>query len=259
VNKKVLVIDDEAYTLKMLESRLKAGGYDVVLAENGKEGLDKVYSEEPDLILLDILMPVMDGFEFFKIIKNDNKISDIPILVLTARSAMEDTFLSMDADDFVPKPFDPEELMTKVQDILSNKAIILSDDNAATAKLTEALEKYEYEIKVVEHAQKLAEEGKHKRYNLIIINLATLKRSPDEVMMSVRFMKNKKPKVIVYSDSKVAEIEANDTVAIDDIRHKWERLGVGAFYDARITVGSFGKIFETWITCRENSEETTEE
>ena len=70
-NKKILIVDDEHDVSKLLETRLKAKGYDVDLAINGKEGLDKVKTFNPDLIILDILMPVMDGFEFFKTIKKD--------------------------------------------------------------------------------------------------------------------------------------------------------------------------------------------
>ncbi|MFA5087846.1 MAG: response regulator [Candidatus Omnitrophota bacterium] len=115
MGKKILVVDDEADILRLIEVRLKSKGYEVVTAANGQEGLNKAQQEKPELIITDILMPEMDGFLFYKQLKKDPDLAKIPVLVLTARGKMEDTFRVMGVDDFIVKPFVAEELLEKVK------------------------------------------------------------------------------------------------------------------------------------------------
>ena len=114
MGKKILVVDDEADLLKMVDLRLTAGGYQVVTAQNGIEGLKKAEEENPDLIISDVMMPEMDGFAFYKELRSQEATKDIPVLILTARDKMKATFMAMGADGFISKPFSQEELLNKV-------------------------------------------------------------------------------------------------------------------------------------------------
>lgn len=111
---KILVVDDEASIVTMLAYNLKKEGYDVVTAEDGEVALEKFESENPDLLLLDIMMPKMDGYEVCRKIREK---SNVPIIMLTARADEVDKVvgLEMGADDYVTKPFGNRELIARVK------------------------------------------------------------------------------------------------------------------------------------------------
>ena len=111
---KILVVDDEASIVTMLAYNLKKEGYDVVTAEDGEVALEKFESEKPDLLLLDIMMPKMDGYEVCRKIREK---SNVPIIMLTARADEVDKVvgLEMGADDYVTKPFGNRELIAGVK------------------------------------------------------------------------------------------------------------------------------------------------
>lgn len=111
---KILVVDDEASIVTMLAYNLKKEGYDVVAAEDGEVALEKFESEKPDLLLLDIMMPKMDGYEVCRKIREK---SNVPIIMLTARADEVDKVvgLEMGADDYVTKPFGNRELIARVK------------------------------------------------------------------------------------------------------------------------------------------------
>jgi CheY-like chemotaxis protein len=116
--KKILVIDDEPHILKMVKSRLEANNYEVVVAFDGAGGLEKVASEKPDLIISDIMMPKMHGYEFVKKLKGDPVHKDIPVIMLSIKEKMKDLFELEGVSDFIVKPFTPEELLEKVRKYL---------------------------------------------------------------------------------------------------------------------------------------------
>ncbi len=136
MGKKILVVDDEQDLLMMVETRLSANGYEVVTAENGLQGLEKVSQAKPDLIISDVLMPEMDGFAFYKELKNKEETKSIPVLILTARGKMRDTFMTIGVDDFLAKPFQPEELLGKVSALLSLSAaeVTQAQESASVSK-----------------------------------------------------------------------------------------------------------------------------
>ena len=111
---KVLVVDDEASIVNIISYNLKKEGYDVITAEDGEAGLELAMNENPDLILLDIMMPKMDGYEVCRKIREK---SNVPIIMLTARADEVDkvTGLEMGADDYVTKPFGNRELIARVK------------------------------------------------------------------------------------------------------------------------------------------------
>ena len=118
--KKILVTDDEANIVMMVETRLKKQGYAVITANSGATALEQVKKDRPDLIILDVMMPPPNGFQVCRQLKDDEQYKDIPIILLTAKSSESDQFWGMEsgADAYVTKPYNPEELLSKVKDLL---------------------------------------------------------------------------------------------------------------------------------------------
>ncbi|MDP3920607.1 MAG: response regulator [Candidatus Omnitrophota bacterium] len=119
--KKILLIDDERTMLFLGSSRLKKSGYDVIVAENGAEGLVKAHSERPDIIVLDLIMPEMGGFDTLKRLKELNETRDIPVIVCSAKDRPDDLTLAKElgAVDYVVKPFEPIPFLEKIAKALA--------------------------------------------------------------------------------------------------------------------------------------------
>ncbi|HJZ12391.1 MAG TPA: response regulator [Acidobacteriota bacterium] len=118
---KILLVDDEEDILDFLELILEEQGYSVIKANSGKEALAVAQMHHPELILLDIMMPEMDGWEVLKFLKADEETADIPVAMLTARTEMKDKIqgLQEGAVDYICKPFATKELLDKLQIILA--------------------------------------------------------------------------------------------------------------------------------------------
>jgi DNA-binding response OmpR family regulator len=119
--KKILVVDDEPGLCTLLKNRLVSSQYDVVLAANGLEAFDKIVKDKPDLIILDVLMPLMTGYELFQKLKTDALVwGKIPVIVMSARPDMKHFFDAWNIAAFIGKPFDPQLLLAKVEEILKS-------------------------------------------------------------------------------------------------------------------------------------------
>ncbi|MBU1006764.1 MAG: response regulator [Candidatus Omnitrophica bacterium] len=118
--KKILIVDDEEDLRKMLRFRLEATGYDVDEAADGQEGLDRARSNWPDLILLDLMLPKIDGYKVCRMIKFDEKHKHKPIIMFTARAQEKDKMIGkeMGADAYITKPFEAETLLAKIEELL---------------------------------------------------------------------------------------------------------------------------------------------
>ena len=116
-NKKILVVDDEERMLRFIRLNLEHDGFQVIEAVKGHEALEKMRTGMPDLILLDVMLPDLDGFEVLKMVR---EISNIPIIMLTAKGEEDDRVkgLELGADDYVTKPFSPRELVSRVKAVL---------------------------------------------------------------------------------------------------------------------------------------------
>lgn len=118
---KILIIDDEPDFAQLLKKRLEASGYTVNIAVNGNEGLVKIKSERPDVVLLDILMPDKDGYTMLREMKDDESISRTPVIILTARPYMQDLFAIEGIHDYLVKPVDDADLLLRIKLALKRK------------------------------------------------------------------------------------------------------------------------------------------
>ena len=120
MEKKVLLVEDEKNIILGVRTCLEAVGYKVHVVEDGEAAMQFVRTEKPDLILLDLLLPKVDGFEVCHTLKNDDDTKDIPVVVLTAKAAEEDRKKAMDqgADAYMTKPFRPQELWDEIKRFL---------------------------------------------------------------------------------------------------------------------------------------------
>lgn len=117
---KILVVDDESDVLELVGFNLKGAGFDVAYAEDGEEALRKARTTDPSLIILDLMLPKIDGLEVCKALRRDPALAGVPILMLTAKAMEIDRVLGLEigADDYVTKPFSPRELVLRVKNLL---------------------------------------------------------------------------------------------------------------------------------------------
>ena len=120
--KKILIVDDEQQLALAVKIRLQSRGYQVVTAGDGKQALAAIEQEHPDLVLLDILMPVMDGYSCLREMNSRFGRGKIPVIVLTARDRMKDLFDLEGIEDYVVKPFDHEDLLARIDRALKRRA-----------------------------------------------------------------------------------------------------------------------------------------
>lgn len=120
--KKILAVDDERHIVRLVQVNLEREGYTVVTAFDGKEALEKVEAEMPDLVVLDVMMPYMDGFEVLQNLKKNASTRDIPVIMLTAKAQDADVFRGWQSgvDCYLTKPFNPKELIAFVRRIFKS-------------------------------------------------------------------------------------------------------------------------------------------
>lgn len=123
MKKKILLADDEPNLVVTIKDRLEVLGYEVIVASNGKETLEKVNGELPDLVLLDLLMPEMNGYEVCRKLKSSPKTKEIPVIIFTASGQrdLEEKCMSVGATELLRKPFEPSELTKLVDKLLKRE------------------------------------------------------------------------------------------------------------------------------------------
>ena len=123
--KKILVVDDVLVNVQLLNTYLTAEGYQVVSANDGEKALTAARSEKPDLILLDLMMPDIDGWEVYRQMKADPNLAGIPVIVVTAKAQSIDKVLGLHiakVEDYVTKPFGPQELLASITKVLGDSS-----------------------------------------------------------------------------------------------------------------------------------------
>lgn len=122
MTKKILVIEDEKDIASLVQDLLTKSGYEVVTAHDGQEGLKRLETFKPDLILLDVMMPKMSGYDVIRTLKQDETLRDIPVIVLTAKVLSYEAFKKEGVTDYLVKPFLPAELTDKIKDFFTRKS-----------------------------------------------------------------------------------------------------------------------------------------
>lgn len=131
-NKRLLLIDDDPNLILLVKDYLEFRGYEVMTAENGREALDMLDKDTPDMIICDVMMPEMDGYSLVEHVRKDSRMSWIPVLFLSAKGQSQDRVkgLSTGADVYMVKPFEPEELVAQVESSLKAASRLLSHQTA---------------------------------------------------------------------------------------------------------------------------------
>jgi DNA-binding response OmpR family regulator len=124
---RILVVDDEPNIVQTLQDRLEMNEYEVVTAGNGREGLQKFEQERPDVILLDVIMPIMDGHEMLEMLRKQPGGQDVSVIMLTARSQTQDIARAnaCGIDDYIVKPFDLSELLEKIESVVEHRKAVM--------------------------------------------------------------------------------------------------------------------------------------
>lgn len=120
--KKILAVDDERHIVRLVQVNLERAGYEVVTAFDGKDALEKVAAEQPDLVVLDVMMPYMDGFEVLQNLRKNPNTRELPVIMLTAKAQDADVFRGWQSgvDCYLTKPFNPMELISFVKRIFKS-------------------------------------------------------------------------------------------------------------------------------------------
>ncbi|HYK57550.1 MAG TPA: response regulator, partial [Flavisolibacter sp.] len=186
----ILVVDDDDSIRSLLNQELSDAGYLIDQAVNGKEALEKIRRNRPDLIILDVMMPEMNGFDVAAILKNDPQTMDIPIIVL---SIVQDKSRGyrIGVDRYLTKPIDTTQLFTEVNMLLEQgksrkKVMVVDEDSAAVRSLTDVLQAKGYHV-VESDGTQLVEKAIETQPDIIILN--SIQSGKNEVIQTLRFEK----------------------------------------------------------------------
>ncbi|MGE5544782.1 MAG: winged helix-turn-helix domain-containing protein [Bacillota bacterium] len=151
MNAKILVVDDEMYIVELVKFNLEKEGFQVIVAHDGMTAIRMIEEEAPDLVILDIMLPIMDGMEVCRMLRQTSRYRNLPIIMLTAKCEEVDTVLGLEmgADDYIKKPFSPREMVARVKARLrARKLLNIEDEKALVWKdLVIIPERYEAFIK----------------------------------------------------------------------------------------------------------------
>lgn len=124
MDSKILIVDDEMHLARILQFTLQHEGYEVAVAYDGQEAIEKVEKERPDLIVLDLMLPILDGYKVCNFLKGDERFRNIPIIILTARDLSRERIEEpIMADFFMEKPFNTGRLIEKISELLSKQSL----------------------------------------------------------------------------------------------------------------------------------------
>ena len=144
-NEKILIVDDEEHIVELIKFNLEANGYKTITASNGLEALELAKNEKPDLVLLDIMLPGLNGNDVCKEIRKDTEISTMPIIMITAKGEELDRILGLElgADDYVTKPFSVRELMARIKAVLRRTKVEAVNDTYSFGNVSIDFNKHE--------------------------------------------------------------------------------------------------------------------
>jgi len=232
--KTILIIDDEEDLRDTVEFHFKSKGFNVVTAMDGLDGLKKLETVRPDLIILDMNMPRMNGLEFYRKIEGKNGIPQYPVLVLTARANMEELFRSLDVDGFMAKPFELDELLNESKLIISKNSGLISiaagpgilrarriciveNHHETLNKLAMAFMATGYIVNSAQSGASAIRRMTMDAPDIAVISLGLKDISGDVVIGKLHNIPElKNTKYILYSDKKVEEAPVTNRIAEKD-------------------------------------------
>jgi len=220
--KRILLIDDNIPLLRVLGDFLMFRGFEVVVAESGEEGLEKMVKSPPDIILLDISMPGMGGIGFLKRIMSNNGTLPYPVLVFTARTTTEDYFRGIPVDGFIAKPCDKSELVNQILAILDkhkksvlNSILVGEDDQGIAARLVAAFREAGFEVDEAATGPEILEKAVVCMPDIILVKRILTGMNGDSVVSILQAMPRTQsiPVVLYDSGSIVKNVEEEDRLA----------------------------------------------
>jgi len=233
--KRILILDDEPDTVSLLKLRLKNQGYEVLTGLDGLEGLVKLRKKAPDLIIMDIVMPKMNGVELFKTLKRDDAFQNTPVMVLTAKPDYRDEFLKMGCDYFGTKPFNANQLVLIASELMKEKVLVVGEYKDFQEHIRAEFSDDTYVMKFVDQVSEMFSTLQEDRFHLVVLRLAQADAEPDLFMEKVRSIsRNPSIRILAYCDAYTKGVEAGDEIAISKLALKWSKAGNVLFYDSRI-------------------------
>lgn len=246
--KRILVVDDEPDLVDMVRRKLERNGFDVEIAYNGREAIDKVGGREFDLILTDVVMPVMDGFTFYKALKDNPNTSQIPVIILTARSNMEGSFRALGADDFLTKPFDGQDLLEKIEGFVNRadspathaKVFLTGNKVPVMREMEQILSNLGCKTRIVEDPFVLLKNCYEEQPDIVLLDVLLEGVRTPELIKSMRcYSRLKNLKIVTFTHFDPEQL--SDIETVEQLKEaKNECMIVGATkYIGRYTMVSF--------------------
>ena len=187
---KILVVDDDPTIIKLLETKLAEHGYEVVTAEDGQQALERYSDFKPHMIILDIIMPKMDGYTFVLEFKKVGDIKLTPIVVVTSRTEMQDVFAIEGINDYIIKPFKMEDLLRKIEKRMrakGKKILVVDDEPEMVDIIKNRLRHNGYEVITASDGIEGLEMAKRERPDLIVLDIMMPKLDGYHVCRMLKF------------------------------------------------------------------------
>jgi len=246
--KRILIVDDEEDLVDMAKRKLERNGYEVEVAYNGKQGIEKVKADDFDLIVTDVVMPVMDGFTFYKLLKDDSKTSSIPVIILTARSNMEGSFRALGVDDFLAKPFDGGKLLDKIESFIREpeamkkhlKVFLTGEKAQHMREMEQILKDFGCKTAIIDDPFVLIKRCYEEQPDIILLDILLDGLHAPEVIRAIRaFHRLKNLKIITFTQYNPEEL--SDAKTVEQLKEaKNDCMIAGATkYIGRYTMVSF--------------------
>ncbi len=260
---KILIVEDDPEIVSILRLRLENAGYTVVNAGDGQAGLTRAKKELPDLIITDVMMPVMDGFTFYKSLKQDNALSAIPVLVLTSRSKMEDTFRVVGADEFISKPFDHQELVERVAHLLRRdtpqvksvqslpRVLVAGNEDDVVGNMAVQLKRRGCEVEHVTAGAEVISRAVVFNPDLVILDIDIYGMPSPEIIKVLKQMPHcDRTPILVYSYYRVSDLGSEDVrqkaLSVDANQKACVEQGATS-YIGRFNESTFLKAIEKYL------------
>jgi CheY-like chemotaxis protein len=217
--KKILILDDEQDILDALKGKLERAGYAVTAATNGYDGLDAARRDKYDLVVTDVVMPGMDGFQFFKEFKKISGYAQTPVIIVSAHASMEDTFRVFGVQDFLAKPVDGEKIVKAVDRLLDpshsqlhRKILILGTDMEVVASMVHLLNDHGHKAAAARDESEFLNRVLASAPELIILDVLLPKLLAHELIKAVRCFSHLKSAIILtytsFSEKQLTSVDA---------------------------------------------------